>query len=210
MSTIMQSFIIVSNDENKVLEEWGTLCKKNGIEQIDQAIIESEDALGIEEIRNIQKTIFLTPVKGEIKGILVKNAHTLTVPAQNAFLKLLEEPPAHAILVLHTINKDLLLPTILSRCFIIELENVKSQSMSLEIANKNPLELAQEYGKTKGEALGFLENYILSLRDKILKKAEHGSGAKIKALQKAHTIISTTNVNPRLVLENALFELEEN
>lgn len=207
----MQSFIIVSKNTEQAEELWEKLCAENGIPPIDQLIVESEEVLGIEVIRDIQRTIFLTPVKGQKKGILIKNAESLTIAAQNAFLKLLEEPPAHAIIVLSAANIDALIPTIQSRCFLIEVrpQNLKNeQTPRLNFSSPaQKMEIAEEFGKTRQEALNFLESQIISYRKELIKNPTSDVGVIIKKLQKAYNIVNTTNVSPRFTLENLFLEL---
>ncbi len=77
-----------------------------------------KNSIGIEEIRKLRE-FFLRVVPGtkDIRRfVLVKEAHTLTVPAQNALLKLLEEPPEDAVIILEASEVGKLLPTIRSRC----------------------------------------------------------------------------------------------
>ncbi len=72
--------------------------------------------IGVEEIRNLEQTLHLAAPGGATKvGVLVE-ADRMNDQAANAFLKTLEEPPQHTLLLLLTANPQRLLPTILSRC----------------------------------------------------------------------------------------------
>lgn len=72
--------------------------------------------IGVEEIRNLEHTLHLAAPGGACKvGVLVE-ADRMNDQAANAFLKTLEEPPPHTLLLLLTANPQRLLPTILSRC----------------------------------------------------------------------------------------------
>jgi len=71
---------------------------------------------GIDDIRSIRDKIAFSPVKGRSKVYILDEAHMLTKEASNAFLKVLEEPPAHVIFVLCTTEAFKVLPTIQSRC----------------------------------------------------------------------------------------------
>ncbi len=83
-----------------------------------------DETLGIDLIRELKSELKLrTSVE---KVILIEDAQRLTVPAQNAFLKLLEEPPANISFCLCVQNLHNLLPTIISRCAIIKLGNKES------------------------------------------------------------------------------------
>ncbi len=86
-------------------------------------------AISVDAVRLINSELSRRPHEGRWKVLLVPNVDELTVAASNAFLKTLEEPPAHAIILLTTRDADLLLPTIRSRCqsvalFPVPLEEV--------------------------------------------------------------------------------------
>ncbi|MBX5482581.1 MAG: DNA polymerase III subunit delta' [Myxococcaceae bacterium] len=70
----------------------------------------------VEQIRTLQERLALRPLEAERKVAIVASAHRMNDPAQNAFLKTLEEPPAGTVLVLIASAPDRLLPTIRSRC----------------------------------------------------------------------------------------------
>ncbi len=77
--------------------------------------------MGVTDVRSLMRTVQLAPAGGNYTLILIRRADNLTVQAQNALLKTLEEPPKHAIIVLETENPDALLPTVQSRCMRIAL-----------------------------------------------------------------------------------------
>ncbi len=71
---------------------------------------------GIDDIRDIRDKVAFSPVGGRAKVYILDEAHMLTKEASNAFLKVLEEPPAHVIFVLCTTEAHKVIPTIRSRC----------------------------------------------------------------------------------------------
>jgi DNA polymerase-3 subunit delta' len=73
-------------------------------------------SIGIEQIRAVMEKISRQPFSGPRSVVAVMEAHLATTEAQNAFLKVLEEPPPSAVIILVTDRTDLLLPTIVSRC----------------------------------------------------------------------------------------------
>jgi DNA polymerase-3 subunit delta' len=81
-----------------------------------KAVEKASDEIKIDQIRQAQESLTLTPSEGSKKILIVDGAETLNVPAQNAFLKTLEEPPGDALIVLITSMPQSLLPTIRSRC----------------------------------------------------------------------------------------------
>ncbi len=71
--------------------------------------------IGIERIRAVKHFMQLRPMRGKAKAALIDDAHLLTIAAQNALLKVLEEPPARSFLMLISSNAEALLPTVRSR-----------------------------------------------------------------------------------------------
>lgn len=87
---------------------------------ISGKLIKSEK-IGIDRIRDVIKALSLKPTEANRRIALVTNFETASEEAANAFLKTLEEPPGHSILILTTDNLESLLPTIRSRCEVITL-----------------------------------------------------------------------------------------
>ncbi|MEN8139474.1 MAG: DNA polymerase III subunit gamma/tau [Bacteroidota bacterium] len=86
----------------------------------------------VDDIRALTDQVRIPPQNGKYKVYIIDEVHMLSQQAFNAFLKTLEEPPAHAIFILATTEKHKIIPTILSRCQIydfkrIGVEDVKSQ-----------------------------------------------------------------------------------
>ncbi len=79
---------------------------------------------GVNEIRDLIDQVQIPPQVGRYKVFIIDEVHMLSTAAFNAFLKTLEEPPAHAIFVLATTEKHKILPTILSRCQIYDFSRI--------------------------------------------------------------------------------------
>ena len=71
---------------------------------------------GVEDIKALMEQVQVPPQVGKYSVFIIDEVHMLSAAAFNAFLKTLEEPPAHAIFILATTEKHKILPTILSRC----------------------------------------------------------------------------------------------
>ncbi len=82
---------------------------------LDVIEIDAASNRGIDEIRDLREKVRLVPVQGRYKVYIIDEAHMLTTEAANALLKTLEEPPAHAILILVTTEPHRLPTTITSR-----------------------------------------------------------------------------------------------
>ncbi|MCI7812423.1 MAG: DNA polymerase III subunit delta' [Lachnospiraceae bacterium] len=81
------------------------------------------NSIGVEEIREqVVNDIQIKPYSGKYKIYIISEAEKMTVQAQNALLKTIEEPPAYGIVMLLTDNASVLLPTILSRCVVLSMK----------------------------------------------------------------------------------------
>ena len=78
----------------------------------------------VDDIRGLIEQVRIAPQLGNYKVYIIDEVHMLTSQAFNAFLKTLEEPPAHAIFILATTEKHKIIPTILSRCQIFDFKRI--------------------------------------------------------------------------------------
>lgn len=79
----------------------------------------------VDDIRSLVEQVRVPPQVGRYSVYIIDEVHMLSAAAFNAFLKTLEEPPAHAIFVLATTEKHKILPTILSRCQIFDFNRIR-------------------------------------------------------------------------------------
>ncbi len=114
----------------------------------------------IETIRQIRETIQIAPNEGEKKIYLLQNAQNMTVSAQNALLKILEEPPAHGMFLLLCENRSSLLETVVSRCAVFSLQPPTPSQCFSYLTQQLPQEppehlrqLAEEAGGNIGKAM---------------------------------------------------------
>ena len=96
------------------------------IEQRSLNIFELDAASNnsVEHIKTLMEQTRIPPQLGKYKVFIIDEVHMLSTAAFNAFLKTLEEPPAHVIFILATTEKHKILPTILSRCQIYDFERM--------------------------------------------------------------------------------------
>lgn len=194
----------------------------------DLIILEAENSLGISQIRSLQKQLQLKPYQAPNKAALITQAEKLTIAAQNALLKTLEEPPAQTLIILLAAQKEALLPTIISRCQIIALTQktqietnekqiLEAARLAASIIKSRPgkrVELAQSY-RFRPQALAEAENLLVYWRQLLLTKAGSLRGKDplssalsyrqiISAIQKTETarIMIESNINPLLAVEN--------
>ncbi|NQW25346.1 MAG: DNA polymerase III subunit gamma/tau [Cryomorphaceae bacterium] len=88
----------------------------------------------VDDIRQLIDQVRFAPQVGQYKVYIIDEVHMLSQAAFNAFLKTLEEPPAHAIFILATTEKHKVLPTILSRCQIFDFKRIGLQDISNHLA----------------------------------------------------------------------------
>jgi DNA polymerase III subunit delta' len=96
--------------------------------------------IGIDAIRQLKHFLQLQAVSGARKIAVVEEAERLTVAAQNALLKTLEEPPGQVLIILVTPSTEALLPTVRSRCQRVRFEPLDSEQVATVLKNVSGLE----------------------------------------------------------------------
>ena len=109
----------------------------------DLAIIEGEKQISVETIRDLLvRTIHLRPNESEARVYIVDASNGMTLQAQNALLKSLEEPPANVFILLVASNREGLLETVLSRCAVVSLRAGESRDEQSGLARDFAVALA--------------------------------------------------------------------
>ena len=89
---------------------------------------EKPNTISVDDIREqVNDDIVIRPYSSKYKVYIIADADLMSVQAQNALLKTIEEPPQYAVIMLLTENAETLLPTIRSRCVMMKLRNIKDQ-----------------------------------------------------------------------------------
>lgn len=101
----------------------------------------------VENIKSLMDQTRIPPQVGKYKVFIIDEVHMLSTSAFNAFLKTLEEPPAHVIFILATTEKHKILPTIISRCQIYDFERMATTDIINHLKN-----VAQQEGITYEDA----------------------------------------------------------
>ena len=105
---------------------------------------EKPASIGVDDVRRqINDTIQVKPYSSAHKIYIVDEAEKMTVQAQNALLKTIEEPPAYAVILLLTTNAEAFLPTILSRCVQLKLKPLKDGEVKDYLVSRMGVELSQ-------------------------------------------------------------------
>lgn len=211
----MQSFLIVAKDKNTASSYTSNLLKERGVDFLDTNLQIYEKTMGIGDVRNIQRQILLKPFRGKTKAVIIQAYENITAEAQNAMLKILEEPPANTIIVITTAKRELVLPTILSRCKVIVLQE-KQIELTQDLSELNDtlgillngkigdrLKIAEVIAKNKQDSVLWLEKMAVFVKNKLVENNKDLRCLNfLKELQKTYKDIKSTNVSQRTALEN--------
>ena len=151
---------------------------------------EKPASIGVDDIREqINDTILVRPYSSYYKIYIVDEAEKMTVQAQNALLKTIEEPPSYAVILRLTTNPDAFLPTILSRCVQLKLKPLKDvvvkeyliQSLGVE---ESQAEIYAAFARGNlGKAIHLAESEDFKrMYDEILHMLKHLKEADISEL----------------------------
>lgn len=106
-------------------------CKQainNNQPDIIRVTHEKPNTISVDDIREqVNNDIVIKPYSSPYKVYIIADADLMSVQAQNALLKTIEEPPEYVVIMLLTVNADTLLPTVRSRCVMLKLRNIRDQ-----------------------------------------------------------------------------------
>ena len=140
---------------------------------------------GVEGIRNLIEQTRIPPQTGKFKVYIIDEVHMLSSGAFNAFLKTLEEPPAHCVFILATTEKYKIIPTILSRCQIYNFKRITNEGIVDHLKNICKL-----------EKIKFEDNALIQIANK-------SDGAMRDALQLFDKVVGVDKeLTSKLVSEN--------
>jgi len=140
---------------------------------------------GVEGIRNLIEQTRIPPQTGKFKVYIIDEVHMLSSGAFNAFLKTLEEPPAHCVFILATTEKHKIIPTILSRCQIYNFKRITNEGVVDHLKNICKL-----------EKIKFEDNALIQIANK-------SDGAMRDALQLFDKVVGVNKeLTSKLVSEN--------
>ncbi len=138
---------------------------------------EKPASISVDDVRTqVNGDIMIKPYSSPYKVYIIPEADLMTVQAQNAILKTIEEPPEYAVIFLLTENADSLLPTIRSRCVMLKLRNIKDK-----LVKKYLMEQMQIPDYQADLCAAFAQGNIG--RAIMLAKSEHFNEIKEEAIQ---------------------------
>ncbi|HZJ77123.1 MAG TPA: DNA polymerase III subunit delta' [Oscillospiraceae bacterium] len=176
MALEMASALACYGDNKRPCRKCSSCIKVASGNYPDIKTIEEDRIIKIDTIRELIGEMQLKPYEGRCKVCIICDADKMNIEAQNALLKTLEEPPSYAVLILLTAKSESLLPTIVSRCQVINLYPVNPEVVKhYLIKNKNIDEeqahmLSVFSGGIVGRAIELLDNPdFYHRREKIIK-----------------------------------------
>jgi len=167
---------------------------------------ENKKDISIDQIRKAKKHLSLS--SQNYRFVIINNAELMNIASSNALLKTLEEPQENTILILITSKPDFLPKTILSRLQDVKFKDIPLSKISVvnkeytDILNKSLNDIfkfIEEISKGK-ETFSLLDSWLFSFRNLMIKDKKYLE--IVKEIQKTRELISSSNVNKRLALEN--------
>ena len=206
---------------NKVLSQSQKILKtnKNG-QHPDLFILKPENSIGISQIRKLIHFLNQKPFQAKHKIAIIYQADLMTNPAQNAFLKTLEEPPEACLIFLLTNQINRILPTIVSRCQVDRLKTPvkllknkdKILAFNQKLLKSSPgkrLVLITPFLKSKANGLKFIHQqtqfwqmFLISPDQFKSLKVSSGKARKILRLLIESNHDLDCNINLKICLDN--------
>lgn len=224
----MQSTIIYGNTKqlrllkaNELLNDLGGIKPEN---RLNLVVSDDSSVISIGQVREAIKFIHIRPKESDMKVVLIEEAESMNLEAQNAILKTLEEPPAYALILILTSKKSFLLDTIISRCLLIQSDRedvnkeidseVKEVMSSIESLLNGSIGVRLDWVSENKKRLGekeFLEIWLDSfekvLRNKMVSNMNIKISKDLYKLFQTRKEIFTGNSSAILCIESFLVNL---
>lgn len=210
----MQPKIFVSKDKgDRDGKIWKRLEKLGIFKDNPDLLIFEDEKIGIAQVKQLVKHLSTKPFGETPKSAVLFNGNNISIDAQNALLKTLEEPPGESIILIGVDAENKLLPTIISRCHIINniplAFHLKGAKLNVEfsldgILNSTIKEKFALIEKTEDKER-FLEDLTQLYREKVFKG--EGDEGFLEVLLQAQ-IWKESNVNIRTILEYLMLRLK--
>jgi len=204
----MQPKIIVSPNKKERDEELRRILQQSQITSNNPDLfVLDEEKIGIAQIKQLIKHLSTKPFGKTAKSAVIFEGSNISPDAQNALLKILEEPPEESVILIGADSETRLLPTILSRCKIINLaSHLSGGSVNFdldELINKSIGERFEIVEKASDKEK-LLNDLVESYREKVLNGER--TGVFLEELLQAQ-IWKESNVNIRTILEYLMSKL---
>ena len=178
-----------------------------GLDPIDVYEIDAASQRGIDEIRQLREDVKTVPVASTHKMYILDEAHMITGQAWNAFLKTLEEPPAHALFILATTDPEKIPDTILSRVTTLRLQEPKLTDITALLSrvciaesvsvDADALELLSLY------ADGSFRNALVALEQVITQSPHHIDAVSVESILSLPSVLSARELLQALSIKDS-------
>lgn len=121
--------------------------------------------VSVDLVRSAREDIYIRPNEGKRKIYMIPRAQDMRVEAQNALLKVLEEPPAYGVFILLTDNPEKLLTTVRSRCTELSLSALPEQLLKTALQKEFPQATPEQLSAAAARSGGYLGQAILALQN---------------------------------------------
>lgn len=159
----------------------------------------SADYRGIDDIRAIRQTVHQAPIEGTVRVWLLDEIHKATNDAQNAMLKLLEDPPGHAYFILATTEPERLIAGIRQRCLVLKLNPLRREALHhivQRVCTAEKIGLSTPVLKKLVEYAGGSAREALQILDKVYQLDSEEK--QLQAIQKVSLRTQTIELARRL------------
>lgn len=209
LKTMGQAYIFAGPDESILKEAGKKFTQLLNVQNEDLIELNlNGEEIKIDNIRELRRKFILSPLFSPIKAVIIHNAERMNNESANALLETLEEPKGQAIIILLTSLPRSLLPTLLSRCQIINFFRQPADKLKIDVSIRYDDEYLEELSKEDKETiLRVLNNWLLVFRQKFLESRDPKTALFLKKLINASFNIQTTNINTRLALEALILDL---
>ena len=166
----------------------------------DKSKGKKDSSLKVEALRQIEPFLRKTASEGGWRIVIIEDADTMNRNAQNAILKILEEPPSHVLIMLITTRPGMLIPTIHSRTRKVMFEPLSTDTMHVliekygESLSHDDLTILNDLsGGSIGEAVNYIENGGLDILKDVLDYMNHAHNGEIQKLHEVSVRLGMTS-----------------
>lgn len=207
---LFPSTIISGSPSRAVSEEISRLCQELGTNynsnNPDLLVIDQTTGWAIDTVRDLIHFLSRRPIQHAVKVAIIDQAQNLSTEAQSVLLKTLEEPGEGNYLILTTPNFHSLLPTILSRCYLITLQShsAKPNTTPVSVSTNPQINLASVdellLSTDKAGVLDWFDNQIRCYQQELTKTGDYQTSLILQKLIKAKDMVNA-NVDPKSALD---------
>lgn len=177
------------------------LAKELGCAERDLYEIDAASNNSVEDIRALSEGVYTLPFVSPVKVYILDEAHMLSRSAWNAFLKTLEEPPAHAVFILATTEFERVPETVVSRCQVFEFKKPSRKELAahaVQVAKKEGYALDTDAAEliamlaegSYRDALSILQKALTCSADKKLSREEVEQATGAPRREQVHALVA--------------------